>query len=77
VGRAGRRLVDGEPLEPSGQLGPGEVPGERTGLLIRERFVQEQPRFDLREIGEGVGGEDLALDDREVDLSEPILLHLP
>jgi hypothetical protein len=46
----------------------GEVPRERLGDLVVEPFELGQALLDVVEVVEVVGGENLALDDREVDL---------
>jgi len=59
-------LVDslGETVE----VGAGELPLKRGGDLLVAAAEHEQLAFEGVEVGEVVGCEDLALDDRVVDL---------
>ena len=61
---AGRSSLSGEAVE----VGAGELPLERGGDLLVAATEREELLFERCEVGEVVGGEDLALDDREVDL---------
>ena len=54
--------------EQDAQVGLGELPLERGGDLLVVVLEREQARLDRGEVGEVVGREDFALDDREVDL---------
>jgi hypothetical protein len=49
------------------EVGAGELPGEWSGGGVVAGFERGQAVADLIQIGEVVGGEDFALDDREVD----------
>jgi hypothetical protein len=50
------------------QVGAGEAPVERHGGLLVAALEAKQPLLDLDQVGEVVGGQDLALDDGEADL---------
>ena len=50
------------------QVSSGEAPIERHRGLLVAALEADQPPLDLNEIQEVVGGQDLALHDREVDL---------
>src|SRR6266545_5391269 len=50
------------------QVGGGEAPVERHRGLLVAVLEAEQPLGHLAKVGEVVGGQDLALHDREVDL---------
>src|SRR4030095_12955696 len=50
------------------QVSSGEAPVERHRGLLVAALEADQPPLDLNEIQEVVGGQDLALHDREVDL---------
>ncbi|MGH9116325.1 MAG: hypothetical protein ACRD0A_00110 [Acidimicrobiales bacterium] len=58
----------GESFEELGEVGASEAPLEGRGGLFVAALEGEQAGLDLGEVGEVVGGEDFALDDREVDL---------
>lgn len=59
------------------EVGAGELPLEWCGDLLVAATECEQPVLELVEVGKVVGGQDLALDDREVDLGlvEPAGVH--
>jgi hypothetical protein len=50
------------------QVRSGEAPVERHRGLLVAALEGQQASLDLGQVGEVVGGEDLALDDGEVDL---------
>jgi len=50
------------------EVGTGELPLERRGDLFVAAAEREQLLLEGVEVGEVVGGQDLALDDGEVDL---------
>ena len=50
------------------EVGPGELPLEGRGDLLVAAAEGEQSLFERGEVGEVVGGEDFALEDRELDL---------
>ena len=52
----------------SPEVGAGELPLERLGDLLVAAAEREELLFERVEVGEVVGGQDFALDDREVDL---------
>ena len=64
----------GESFHELGEVAAGELPLEGFGGEFVAAFEVHQPLFDFGEVGEVVGGEHLALDDREVDLDlvEPL-----
>jgi hypothetical protein len=57
-----------EPLEQSIEVTAGEGPLERPRDLLVVALEGTQALLERREVGEVVGLQDLALDDREVDL---------
>src|SRR5260370_41479067 len=61
----------GEALEQEVEVGLGELPLERGGELLVVILEGEQRCCCLGEAAEVVRGQDLALDDGEVDLVEP------
>jgi hypothetical protein len=64
----GERVLGGDAFREVGEIGAGELPLEGLGCDLVAAFEVEEPLFDFGEVSEVVGGEDLALDDREVDL---------
>jgi hypothetical protein len=50
------------------KLGPGEAPGKGDHSLLIAALERQQAVLGLAKIGEVVGGPDLALADRKVDL---------
>jgi hypothetical protein len=60
--------VGHEPVEELGEVLAGEVPVERQGDLVVVAFELVERAGDLGGVGEVVGVEDVALDDRVVDL---------
>ena len=57
-----------ESFEEAVEVVAGELPFERLGDLLVVSSEAEEPLFDGGEVGEVVGLQHLALDDREVDL---------
>src|SRR6266545_3557555 len=66
-----------EAFEEGIEVRPGECPLERSGDLLVMVLEPEESVLDLRERGEVVRGEHLALNDGEVDLDlvEPAGVH--
>ena len=66
-----------ESLGQAVEVRAGELPLERGGDLLVAAAEREQPLVERVEIGEVVRGEDLALDDGELDLGlvEPAGVH--
>jgi len=54
--------------EPTGQILAREPPGEGVRRVVVAVFVGQQPVLDRGQVGKVVGGQDLTLDDREIDL---------
>ena len=50
------------------EVGAGELPFEGRGDLLVAAAEREEVLLERVEVGEVVGGDDLALDDREIDL---------
>ncbi|MFB7323588.1 MULTISPECIES: hypothetical protein [unclassified Streptomyces] len=64
-------VIGGVRVEPGQQIvqvGGGELPLERLCRGVVAVFECSEPVPDLAEVGEVVGRDDLALDDREEDL---------
>src|SRR5215813_14591811 len=59
--------------EQCGQFGTVKLPLKRCWVLIRQLFIQGEAKPECFQVGKVIGGQDLALDDREVDfdLIEP------
>jgi hypothetical protein len=57
-----------QPLQQPVEVGAGEAPIERHGGVLVATLEAKQAVLDLGEVGEVVGGQHLALHDREVDL---------
>ena len=67
-GGFGERLFLVESPQQVVQVGSGEAPVERHRGLLVTVLEAQQPLGDLGQVGEVVGGQNLALHDREVDL---------
>lgn len=60
----------GDALNELDEVAAGELPLEGLGDGFVVALEVAQPLFDLGEVGEVVGGEDLSLDGGEVDLRD-------
>jgi hypothetical protein len=61
-------LVGGEPLQEHLEIGAREAPVEGAGLGVEVTLEGDDPIRQLQKVGEIVGREHLALEDREDDL---------
>src|ERR1044072_2999202 len=67
-GGIGELVVRGQATKQAVEVGLGVAPVEGNSGLLIAALEAQQASFDLGEIDEVVGGQDLALDDGEVDL---------